>query len=166
MSDTIAVTSSAHDIGCVKWFNNKSGFGFITVSTGEHSGTDIFVHHTGIIVGNEQQYRYLVQGEYVELSIEASDNENYKFKAVNVSGISGGKLMCETRHVMKFHASSEIKKRVDEPREKFYENKRGGGPREKLQEVKRGGTEPCESTKGWSVVSKKNRQAQETTLER
>lgn len=112
------VTSSAHDIGCVKWFNNKSGFGFITVSSGEHKGTDIFVHHTGINVSNEQ-YKYLVQGEYVELSIELSDNDKYKYKAVNVSGISGGKLMCETRHLFKQDRQVDTSRRhVDGPREK------------------------------------------------
>ena len=120
MSDNQSVTSSTHDIGCVKWFNNKSGFGFITVSTGEHKGTDIFVHHTGINVLNEQ-YKYLVQGEYVELSIEVSDNDKYKYKAVKVSGISGGKLMCETRHLFKqdkqVDSSSTIRRRGDGPRE-------------------------------------------------
>jgi len=120
MSDNQVVTSSTHDIGCVKWFNNKSGFGFITVSTGEHEGTDIFVHHTGINVSNEQ-YKYLVQGEYVELSIEVSDNDKYKYKAVKVSGISGGKLMCETRHLFKqdkpVDSSSTVRRRGDGPRE-------------------------------------------------
>jgi len=120
MSDNQVVTSSTHDIGCVKWFNNKSGFGFITVSTGEHKGTDIFVHHTGINVSNEQ-YKYLVQGEYVELFIEVSDNDKYKHKAVKVSGISGGKLMCETRHLFKQDKSvdnnSAVRRRGDGSRE-------------------------------------------------
>ena len=50
--------------GRVKWFNNKAGYGFITVTSGEHTGVDVFVHHSVIHVGSEQ-YRYLVQGEYV-----------------------------------------------------------------------------------------------------
>ena len=29
--------------GRVKWFNNKSGFGFITLCDGDHAGQDIFV---------------------------------------------------------------------------------------------------------------------------
>lgn len=89
------------EIGYVKWFNSKSGFGFITVmQTGEHAGSDIFVHHSGLNVSNDQ-YKYLVQGEYVQLSIEPTDDEKHKFKAVGVSGICGGKLMCETRLLYK-----------------------------------------------------------------
>ena len=33
-------------IGRVKWFNNKAGYGFITVTDGSRSGTDVFVHHS------------------------------------------------------------------------------------------------------------------------
>ena len=41
--------------GMVKWFNNKSGFGFITVSgTGEYAGKDIFSHYSSIRVTNSQ----------------------------------------------------------------------------------------------------------------
>ena len=91
----------AKEIGCVKWFNSKSGFGFITVmQSGDHCGSDIFVHHSGLNVSNDQ-YKYLVQGEYVQLSIEPTDDEKHKFKAVGVSGICGGKLMCETRLLYK-----------------------------------------------------------------
>ena len=163
MSDTIAVTSVAHDIGCVKWFNNKSGFGFITVSTGVHKATDIFVHHTGVVVSNDQQYRYLVQGEYVELAIEESDNEKYKFKAVNVSGISGGKLMCETRH----HMKQDRQPNGDDLNEKGVDSKRSsGGPREKGFGIKRSIVRTVDAGKNWSVVSSKNKQSKEQSLER
>ena len=55
--------------GKVKWFNNKSGFGFITVvNECELSGKDIFAHHSSIVV-KENIYKYLVQGEYVEFTI-------------------------------------------------------------------------------------------------
>lgn len=89
-------TNVSKTSGRVKWFNNKSGYGFITISAGEHQGTDIFVHHSSITVDKEQ-YRYLVQGEYVEFFLKEMVDSEHKWQASDVSGISGGKLMCETR---------------------------------------------------------------------
>ena len=87
--------------GMVKWFNNKSGFGFITVSgTGEFGGKDIFVHYSSIRVTNSQ-YKYLVQGEYVEFTLSNIEGGKHEFQAAEVCGIKGGKLMCETRHELK-----------------------------------------------------------------
>ncbi len=83
-------------IGRVKWFNNKTGYGFITVTDGQRSGNDIFVHHSAVNV--EGQYKYLVQGEYVEFFIVDTPTGKHDCQAANVSGIKGGKLMCVTRH--------------------------------------------------------------------
>ena len=82
--------------GRVKWFNNKAGYGFITVTDGPKSGTDVFVHHSAIRVDSEQ-YKYLVQGEYIEFSLSDTKTDTHQFQAGEVSGINGGKLMCETR---------------------------------------------------------------------
>ena len=81
--------------GRVKWFNNRSGYGFATVTGGERNNEDIFVHHSGICVAGEQ-YKYLVQGEYVQFSLRASDNPSHPFQADNIRGINNGQLMCET----------------------------------------------------------------------
>lgn len=88
--------------GCVKWFNNKTGYGFITSSTGE----DIFVHHNAINV-SLKQYRYLIQGEYVEFDLTDSSNSNHKVQAINVTGINKQKLMCETRNEMRLNMISK-----------------------------------------------------------
>jgi CspA family cold shock protein len=100
VTTTLVTNTSERLIGSVKWFNNKSGYGFITVVDGENSGKDIFVHHTTINVSN-QQYKYLVQGEYVEFSIVKVENSTHEYQAAQVSGIRGGKLMCETRRELK-----------------------------------------------------------------
>ena len=85
-------------IGQVKWFNNKTGFGFITVNEGEQSGKDIFIHYSAIHVTNSQ-YKYLVQGEYVEFELEKATKGDHEYQATSITGVKGGKLMCETRQL-------------------------------------------------------------------
>ena len=98
MSSALSTSTPSVDrqLGRVKWFNNKAGYGFIT-ATRDGTETDIFVHHSDVMVVNEQ-YKYLVQGEYVEFIIISTEEGPHKFKASEVSGINGGKLMCETRN--------------------------------------------------------------------
>lgn len=93
--------------GRVKWFNNKTGFGFITVTDGSNVGSDIFVHHSAVKVSSEQ-YKYLVQGEYVEFSVAETTGTAHKFQASEVKGIKGGQLMCETRREFKVQRTSYI----------------------------------------------------------
>jgi cold shock CspA family protein len=100
-------TDQVKYIGRVKWFNNVSGYGFITVTDGAHSGTDVFVHHTSIIVNNSQ-YKYLVQGEYVSFSlVNVVKDGKDALNAVNIRGVGGGMLMCETRQSMKESRESQ-----------------------------------------------------------
>lgn len=99
--ETPDVSSQSNDVevlsfGRVKWFNNKAGYGFVTVSSGEQEGQDVFVHHSAINVA-EEQYRYLIQGEYVQFKLCSVNNSNHKWQAGAVHGINNGKLMCETR---------------------------------------------------------------------
>ena len=87
MSDTPV---SSRLSGRVKWFNAKAGYGF---ATNLETGVDVFVHHTGLKVEKEQ-FRYLVEGEYIEMEINERDG---KLTGTKLTGIKGGKLMCETR---------------------------------------------------------------------
>jgi cold shock CspA family protein len=116
--------ATEHLIGRVKWFNNKAGYGFITVTDGDRSGMDVFVHHSSISVDN--QYKYLVQGEYVEFCLVKVENDKHEWQSSSVSGIKGGKLMCQTRRENQVarseHKSQHQKEVVDEqdrmPRER------------------------------------------------
>jgi cold shock CspA family protein len=107
MSSSPNVSSSAQrTTGRVKWFNNKAGYGFITATTGAQAGTDVFAHHSGLAVSSEQ-YRYLVQGEYVEFQMNSVEGGAHRFQAADVSGIGRGMLMCETRRTFREGQPSE-----------------------------------------------------------
>ena len=97
---TDAQDNDAYLIGQVKWFNNKAGYGFITQMEGEHTGSDIFVHHSAIKV-SEEQFKYLVQGEYVHFKKVKSSTDNHEYQVGEVKGMSSGKLMCETRNAQR-----------------------------------------------------------------
>jgi len=86
-------------VGRVKWFNGRKGFGFVT-SIGTENPTDVFVHHSVVRVADEQ-YKYLVEGEYVSFNITTPKDveaQQHKHQATDVTGVFGGKLMCETRN--------------------------------------------------------------------
>lgn len=52
--------------GTVKWFNDRKGFGFITLE----DGSEIFVHYSGIVA---EGYKTLKDGQRVEFVIEDTD---------------------------------------------------------------------------------------------
>jgi len=63
--------------GTVKWFNDKKGFGFISIEGGE----DVFVHHTSI---ESEGFRTLEEGDKVDFEIVQGEKGN---KAENVKKI-------------------------------------------------------------------------------
>ena len=129
-------TSSERLTGRVKWFNNRAGFGFVTVMEGEKKDEDIFVHHSGIVVNNEQ-YKYLVQGEYVSFSLRESDNDEHPYQAGEVRGVLDGWLMCETRNANRSsredgeegEEEDSQRRRPDRRRQNRRVRPRGSGPR-------------------------------------
>ena len=127
MSDTQTGVNTA--TGVVKWFNNSAGYGFLTVVSDDNKGTDVFVHHTALKVEDEQ-YRYLVQGEYVDFSHTEAESGDHKFQASNVTGVCGGKLMCETRNENQNRQSSEDGNGHDSSGYRRQSSRHhGGGPR-------------------------------------
>jgi CspA family cold shock protein len=89
--------SSDRQTGRVKWFNKKSGYGFLTAcgESSEYKDKDIFAHFSSLR-GEDEQYKYLVQGEYVEFSVVESKGEKHEFQAASISGVFGGHTMCDT----------------------------------------------------------------------
>jgi cold shock protein len=63
------------ELGKVKWFNNKKGFGFIERA----SGGDVFVHYSAIV---SDGYKTLKEGDSVEFTITQGPKG---FQAENVA---------------------------------------------------------------------------------
>ena len=132
-----AANSPSPYMGRVKWFNNRAGYGFVTVLNNDKKGSDVFVHHSGVKVDHEQ-YRYLVQGEYVSFKMSRSDSKEHKWQATEVRGIMGEKLMCETHWDMRKEREDRARggevtyHRGNRPDRRRSEHPRqyGGGPRE------------------------------------
>ena len=144
-SDTSA---SVRLTGRVKWFNNKTGFGFITIVGGNEQfkdASEIFAHHSAIKVSQEQ-YRYLVEGEYVEFSVSNTASGDHKFQAADVRGVKGGKLFCETRHEQRATASSSAGGSVGD------RNARGGDRPVRGKQTTRGNSR--EGRSEWMLVRK------------
>ena len=101
--------SSTRTMGSVKWFNNKAGYGFITCIEGDLLNKDIFVHHSAIVVGSDQ-FRFLVQGEFVHFDlVKVEGDEKHEFQAKSVTGINRGKLMCENQRLKQGDKQSDRK---------------------------------------------------------
>lgn len=148
-----------HLVGRVKWFNTKAGYGFITVTDGPRAGSDIFVHHSSVKV-DCNQYKYLVQGEYVEFDLGKDVKSNHDWNALNVGGIRGGKLMCETRYESKLakteHRASKAPSSTQAPATTFVspttKTKAPAMPKQKQTTDSR---KPSASNTSWTTVVKK-----------
>jgi CspA family cold shock protein len=148
--------SSERFTGRVKWFNNKAGYGFITVTDGPKSGTDVFIHHSAIKVVSEQ-YKYLVQGEYVDFSLSDTRTADHEYQAGEVCGIKGGQLMCETRHESRA-ARSHYRSTKTDNQEQVKMPRSVSAPKEQKSEgqrpVRSRGQGPREEGSEWTYVSK------------
>ncbi len=146
-------TSSERFTGRVKWFNNKAGYGFITITDGQKSGTDVFVHHSSVKTG-QTQYTYLVQGEYVEFELIPVEKDGFDIQASNVSGIKGGKLMCETRNDFRVARNTYKSSKEDQPVEKRERPVEKKPPAKKVQPARN--EKNADGT--WTYVGKVNQQ--------
>lgn len=120
-TQSTSTTLQTNVIGCVKWFNNRFGYGFI-VATGEHSSYgDVFVHHSELQITDTNVYKFLMQGEYVQFNIVKTSTGKHEFQANHVTGVNGGKLMCEhpvqRRPSRRFAEEEEPSQELQPPRQ-------------------------------------------------
>jgi CspA family cold shock protein len=104
--------------GQVKWFNDKNGYGFITmIDEGDFKGHNLFVHHTSI-TPKVSEYKSLTKGEYVSFNVSKNDVGP---QASNVTGYNGGLLMIDVnnkqvrKEVSKDAADEGFKKVLKKP---------------------------------------------------
>ena len=76
-------------IGCIKWFDTKKGYGFLTNTSNKE---DVFVHFSSIY-SEEEVYKMVYEGEYVSYSHKT--DEKGRLVTEKVTGVGGGKLLCE-----------------------------------------------------------------------
>ena len=129
----------------VKWFNNRAGYGFLTVSDGDRKDTDVFVHHSALQV-SEDQYKYLVAGEYVTFDLSTTSND-HEFQATQVRGVNGGRLMCETRRNARSEQENE-----ESCGQRRNVRVRGSGPREGSRRPRVSSGEPAPAGYQWVLV--------------
>ena len=101
--ETSSTESTSDDenrkVGCVKWFDNQKGYGFVTqISAGEYQNEDIFVHQSNINT-KEDTYRILYDGETVMFEVQITDGEKHPYQAVNVTGYQDISLQCENKAI-------------------------------------------------------------------
>lgn len=106
--DTVGVHT-----GQVKWFNDRLGYGFITIcglETAEKTdkkelfmqvGRDVFVHHSGVRPVSSN-FHSLQKGEYTSFNMTQGVNGP---QAIDVTGIGGGTLMCDVTPQHRYHHS-------------------------------------------------------------
>ena len=85
--------------GRVKWFNDVSGYGFITpIGETDDRENDVFVHITDLKPKHNTIKPCLYTGEYVQYAVASNGQSRpgaTREKAVEVTGAWGGPLLCD-----------------------------------------------------------------------
>ena len=87
-------------MGCVKWFDTKKGYGFLT---NLDSKEDVFIHYTSVTT-DDDIYKMLYEGEYV--SYLSKKDDQGRLVTDKVTGVKGGKLLCENEYFKKLNSNS------------------------------------------------------------
>lgn len=79
--------------GRCKWYDANKKYGFLVPLD---STNDVFVHENDLRAQTpNKEPPFLVTGEYVQYVLVEGDGDKQRDRAINVSGLAGGPLLCE-----------------------------------------------------------------------
>jgi cold shock CspA family protein len=84
------------EVGKVKFFDHKKGYGFIEVINPEskHVNTEHFLHYSEIKC--DSNFKKVIPGEIVSMTVAPKDDEEGKTVCKNVCGLFGTKLLIDS----------------------------------------------------------------------
>jgi len=84
------------EVGKVKFFDHKKGYGFVEVINpdSKHVGTEHFIHFSEIKC--ESKFKKVIPGEIVSLTVSPKPEEEGKTICKNVCGLYGTKLLIDS----------------------------------------------------------------------
>ena len=103
------------EIGKVKFFDHKKGYGFIEVINPEskYVGTEHFLHYSEIKC--DSNFKKVIPGEIVSLSITPKEDEEGKTLCKNVTGLFGSKLLIDSeQYIYRIRSKNNNNKQNDE----------------------------------------------------
>jgi len=83
------------EIGQIRFFDHKKGFGFIDVlgPDSEHHGKEVFFHFTEI--NCESSFKKVIPGEIVYFNVSNKPGDNTKKVCTNIKGVYGSKMLVD-----------------------------------------------------------------------
>ena len=84
------------EVGKVKFFDHKKGYGFVEVINPEskHVGTEHFLHYSEIKCNSN--FKKVIPGEIVSLTVAPKEDEDGKTVCKNVCGLYGSQLLIDS----------------------------------------------------------------------
>ena len=103
------------EIGQVRFFDHRKGFGFIDVldTSSDNYGRELFFHFSQIRC--ESSFKKVIPGELVEFEVETKPDDNTKELCVNLRGVRGATMLIDHPvYVYKFNKKRQFTRRDDE----------------------------------------------------
>jgi cold shock CspA family protein len=103
------------EVGKVKFFDHKKGYGFIEVINPEskHIGTEHFLHYSEIKC--DSNFKKVIPGEIVSFTVAPKEDEEGKTVCKNVCGLYGSKLLIDSeQYTYRIRSKNNSKPDVDE----------------------------------------------------